>query len=168
MATNEHAADAATQSVGKVFIMYGTAKAVSPEGTERALGPNSPIFANDRIITGSDGSLSIVFDDPANSQLNLGRMSEIIIDEEVYDAQAADAADVAGEVAEIQKALLAEDFDPTTELEAPAAGLGGPATDGGGHPTVQFEETGGEVTPTSGADTTGVEGGFLDPLGGID
>ncbi|MCK5405701.1 MAG: hypothetical protein KAI75_10705, partial [Desulfobulbaceae bacterium] len=96
MATNEHAADAATQSVGKVFIMYGTAKAVSPEGTERALGPNSPIFANDRIITGSDGSLSIVFDDPANSQLNLGRMSEIIIDEEVYDAQAADAADVAG------------------------------------------------------------------------
>ena len=60
------------QVVGKVAILYGNVKAVSIDGTERVLGPNSPIFAYDRIITESDGRVSIVIDDPAQSQIDIG------------------------------------------------------------------------------------------------
>ena len=37
------------QIVGKVFILHGTVKAVSPDGAMRVLAPNSPIYAYDRI-----------------------------------------------------------------------------------------------------------------------
>lgn len=170
MAGNEHTTDSSSviqQPVGKVFIVYGTVKAVSSDGTTRALAPNSPIYAQDRILTESDGRVSIVFNDPVNPQLNLGRMSAIIIDEDVYNTEAADISDVAGEVKEIQETLLSEDFDPTTELEAPAAGDVGSASDGGGHPIVSFEATNEEVVPVSGAETTGVTRDSLEPIEGI-
>ncbi|NOR10763.1 MAG: retention module-containing protein, partial [Desulfovibrionaceae bacterium] len=170
MADNKQVLESSTVSqepVGKVFIVYGTAKAISSDGTTRDLAPNSAIYAQDRIITESDGRLSIVFNDSTNSQLNLGRMSDIVIDEDVYNTDTADLAEVTSEVEEIQEALLAEGFDPTTELAAPAAGDAGSASDGGGHPVVSFETTGEVVVPTSGAETTGVERSFLDPVGGI-
>ena len=53
--------DAGHQVKGKVAILYGMVKAVSPDGTVRLLKVNSPVFADDRIITGDDGSISIVF-----------------------------------------------------------------------------------------------------------
>ena len=53
---------AGNQVVGKVVILYGTVKAISPDGTVRLLMPNSPVFANDRIVTESDGNVSIMFD----------------------------------------------------------------------------------------------------------
>ncbi|MCK5193338.1 MAG: retention module-containing protein, partial [Desulfobulbaceae bacterium] len=170
MADNKQVLESSTVSqepVGKVFIVYGTAKVISSDGTTRALAPNSAIYAQDRILTESDGRLSIVFNDSTNSQLNLGRMSDIVIDEDVYNTDTADLAEVTSEVEEIQEALLAEGFDPTTELAAPAAGDAGSASDGGGHPVVSFEATGEVVVPTSGAETTGVERSFLDPVGGI-
>src|SRR4030042_5013160 len=72
------------QVIGKVFIIYGTVKAVAPDGTVRILAPNSPIFANEKIITESDGSISIMLDGPPPTQLDLGRMTEIVLDEDVY------------------------------------------------------------------------------------
>ena len=48
------------QVIGKVLIIYGTAKAVAPDGTMRILAPNSPVFADEKIITESDGSVSIM------------------------------------------------------------------------------------------------------------
>jgi len=170
MADNTQVVDSSNVSqepVGKVFIVYGTAKVISTDGTTKALAPNSPIFAQDRIITESDGRLSIIFDDPANPQLNLGRMSDIIIDEDVYNTATEDLAEVTGEVEEVQEAILSEGFDPTTELPAPAAGDAGGASDGGGHPIASFASTGESVTPTSGAETAGVTNDFLDPVPGI-
>ncbi len=94
--------------VGKVIIMQGTVKAVSAEGVERVLTPNSPIYANDLIITESDASASIAFNDPTQPQLNLGRMTEMTIDEDVYNGDTgADPADAAASVQEIQTALAA-------------------------------------------------------------
>jgi len=124
---------AESQAVGKVTILYGTVKAVSPDGNVRVLALNNTVFANDTIITESDGMVSILFDDPAQTQLDLGRMSEVILDEDVYSGAApADVEEIAAEIEEIQEAILAEGIDPTTVLEAPAAG--GTSSAGGGHP----------------------------------
>ncbi|MFA7684911.1 MAG: retention module-containing protein, partial [Syntrophales bacterium] len=138
-------------AVGKVVILYGTVKAVSPDGTIRILTPNSQVFANDLIITESDGSVSIILAGPPPTHLDLGRMSQIVLDEDVYGGAGA-AADAAAEADQIQQALLAG--DEPIEPEAPAAG--GEANAGGGHPVVNFALTGEEVTPESGAETRGI------------
>ncbi len=72
------------QAVGKVLIVKGNVQAQSPDGAIRILQTNSPVFANDRIITGQDGMISIVFGDAGRTQLDLGRMSDVLIDEDVF------------------------------------------------------------------------------------
>ena len=94
-------AEQANQAIGKVMIVYGTVKAESADGVVRVLQPNSPIFFNDRINTGADGAVSIVFSDPANTQLDLGRMTDMVITEDVLasgEGGAASLDDVAAEV----------------------------------------------------------------------
>src|SRR5512138_818412 len=101
---------AGNQVVGKVIILYGTVKAISPDGTVRLLAPNSPIFANDRIVTESDGNVSIMFDGTPPSQMDLGRMSNVAIDEDVYAGVSPSVtSDAAAEFAQIEKALMAGD-----------------------------------------------------------
>ena len=151
------------QEVGKVFIIYGKVKAISSDGTERVLGPNSPIFEYDRIVTESDGMLSIILNDPAQTQIDIGRMSDVQIDEDVFAGATADEiAEVAAEIEEIQEAILAEDFDPTIELEAAAAGGTGGA--GGGHPVPEFTDITPDGLITSGAETTGIGGDVVNPI----
>ena len=127
MATGENTTEIETANllVGKVAILYGNVKALASDGTERVLAVNSPIFAHDRIMTGSDGMVSIVIDDAARTHIDIGRMSDVVIDEDIFAGiSGAEAAEAAAEVEQIQELLLAEGdtFDPTTELEAPAAG----------------------------------------------
>ncbi|MBJ6752449.1 immunoglobulin-like domain-containing protein, partial [Geomonas anaerohicana] len=151
MAQNNQAAG--HQVVGKVVILYGTVKAISPDGAIRLLMPNSPIFADDRIVTESDGSASIVFDGAQGNQLDLGRMMNVSIDQDVYGTvMSGDTTDTSAEVAQIQQALLTG--DQPIELAAPAAG--GPADAGGTHPVFIVTPTGEEVQPTGGVTTTGV------------
>ena len=158
MASNESTTGTAagSQVVGKVFVQYGTAKAVAADGTERALAPNSPIFAHDQIITDSDGSVSIMIDGhdgaPA-TQLDLGRMSHITIDEDVYAGAAPGVtADATAEADKIQQALLAG--DQPIDLDATAAG--GDAGAGGGVTSpFSLSLTGAEGQVGSGAGTTG-------------
>jgi len=169
MATAEYATgtEAGTQVVGNVVILYGNVKAISIDGTERLLGPNSPIFSYDRIITESDGRVAIIMDDPAQSQLDIGRMSHIIIDEDIFaGVTPEDVAAATAEIEQIQEALLAEDFDPTVELEAPAAGAS-PAA-GGGHPVPDFARVTheGEVI-ASHTETTGITTDTVDPIDGM-
>ena len=73
----------AEQSIGKVAIVYGNVKAISQDGVERVLQPNSPIFLMDRVNTGADGAISIVFNDSADTQLDLGRMTDMVIDKSI-------------------------------------------------------------------------------------
>src|SRR5512138_1153743 len=101
---------AGNQVVGKVVILYGTVKAISPDGAVRMLAPNSPIFANDRIVTESDGNVSIMFDGTPPTQMDLGRMSNVAIDEDVYAGVSPSVtSDAAAEFAQIEKALMAGD-----------------------------------------------------------
>ena len=93
------------QAVGKAVIVYGSVKAVSASGLERVLGPNSIIYADEHIVTGPDGSVSIAFTDNP-TQLILGRMSDVAIDEDVYSASTTtEIQDQALSVEDIQKAL---------------------------------------------------------------
>ncbi|MFZ2948210.1 MAG: retention module-containing protein, partial [Desulfuromonadaceae bacterium] len=166
MATNTRvpAAGTGNEVVGKVVILYGTVKAVSPDGTVRLLMPNSPIFANDRIITESDGNVSIMFAGTPPTQMDLGRMSNVIVDEDVYAGGASSvASDAAAEAEQIQKALMSG--DEPIDIEAPAAG--GEAGVGGGHPVFVVDVAGAEVTPTSGAGTIGVSYGTTGTLEGV-
>jgi len=159
--------DSGNQVVGKVSILYGTAKAISPDGTVRVLDANSLVYADDRIITESDGSVSIVLNDPAQTHLNIGRMSDIVIDEDVYGGVAPeDVAEAAAEVEEIQQALLAGDDTGDIEMEATAEG-GGAASADGGHPVYKVEAEGNEVTPEAFAETEGWVPGTQDTIPGV-
>jgi len=157
-------------AVGKVVILYGTVKAISPDGTVRVMGPNSLVFANDKIITESDGSVSIILEGMPPIHLDLGRMSQIVLDQDVLSGPGT-PADALAEADKVQQALLAG--EQPIEPEAPAAG--GEASSGGGHPTVAYDLTGAEVTPDSGAETRGIGFAPLEnvqydsvPIGGDD
>jgi hypothetical protein len=170
MASGENTTEIETANllVGKVAILYGNVKAVASDGTERVLAVNSPIFAHDRIMTGSDGMVSIVIDDATQTQIDIGRMSYVIIDEDIFAGiSGAEATEAAAEVEQIQELLLAEGdtFDPTTELEAPAAG--GVASAGGGHPVPVFDRITHEGEVTSGAETTGIGSDTVEPIEGV-
>ena len=163
-------AKAASGAIGKVAIIYGEVKAIAPDGTVRILGPNSLVFADDQIITGADGSVSLILDGTPPIHLDLGRMSQITLDEDVYGGPAS-AADAAAQAEQAQQALLAG--EQPIEPEAPAAG--GEASSGGGHPVVNNSLTGAEVTPDSGAETRGIGFAPLEnveydsvPIGGDD
>ena len=154
------------QAVGRVLIVKGSVQAQSPDGAIRILQTDSPVFANDRIITGLDGMISVVFGDAGRTQLDLGRMTDVLIDEDVFQGEVpADISDVTAEVERIQQALVDGDIDPTVDLEAPAAGAGAAslAGAGGGHDFVKFDLTAEEVTPVSGAETRGIARDFLNP-----
>ena len=140
-------------AIGKIAILYGTVKAVSPDGTVRILGPNSMVFANDKIITESDGSVSIILDGTPPIHLDLGRMSQIVLDESVLGGAGTTTTEAAAEADQVQQTILAG--DQPIQPEAPAAG--GEANAGGGHPVVNYALTGEEVTPDSGAETRGIE-----------
>ncbi|MCK9528813.1 MAG: retention module-containing protein, partial [Syntrophales bacterium] len=151
-------------AIGKAVILFGTVKAVAPDGTERVLEPNSVVYANERIITESDGSVSIMLDGPPPSQIDLGRMSDVLLDEDVYAAGPA-TADAMDMMAEAERILEALEGDEDIEIDATAAGAGGGA--GGGLTLVKFDADGNEILPDSGAETQGVSFGTTDTIEGI-
>jgi VCBS repeat-containing protein len=151
----------ANQAIGKVFILYGKVKAVASDGTERVLGPNSVIYANERIVTEADGSVSIMLDGPPPAQIDLGRMSDVLLNEDVYAAAPPEVVkDVAADAEKIQEALEGQG-----EIELDATAAGG-AAGTGGQDVVRFNLDGSEVTPESGAETTGIGFDTVDPLAG--
>ena len=147
------------QVIGKVFILYGKVKAIALDGTVRVLEVNSPVFAMERIVTESDGSVSIFIDGTPPVQIDIGRMSDIMMDEDIYAGVGAE--EIAAATAEVDEIQAMLEGEGDIELDATAAG--GTADSGGGHETVVFELTGEEVAPESGAETTGVGGDTVDP-----
>ncbi len=145
----------AEQSIGKVIVVYGNVKAISQDGVERVLQPNSPIFLMDRVNTGADGAISIVFNDAENTQLDLGRMTDMVVDKSILAAEELDLEDVTADIEAIQEALLSGD-----EIES-----GDPA--GGAVPeparraaACQAQRDGNEGEVASGAETRGVSFNF--------
>ena len=148
--------------IGKVIVLYGTVKAVAPDGTVRVLGPNSLVYAGERIITESDGSVSIVLNGPPAGQIDLGRMSDVLLTEDVYAGAGSDeVTDAVAQAEQIEEAIAGEE---DIELEAAAAG-GAEGT--GTHEIPLFDLDANEVTPDSGAETTGFTYGTVDTLRGV-
>ncbi|WP_156382933.1 retention module-containing protein, partial [Pseudomonas sp. Root569] len=132
--------------VGQVFV-------VSPEGIRRVLIEGDRLFAGDQVDTGLSGAVSLELAD--GRILDLGRdtqWSADLPDSSVDLAAATEQA--APSVAELQQAIAAG-ADPTTELEATAAGAtaAGNGAAGGGHSFVVLDATAGRVDPTIGFPT---------------
>ena len=132
--------------VGQVFV-------ISPEGARRLLVEGDRLFAGDQIDTGMSGAVSLELAD--GRTLDLGRDTQWSADlpDSTLDLAAA-TEQAAPSVAELQQAIAAG-ADPTTDLEATAAGAtaAGNGAAGGGHSFVVLDATAGRVDPTIGFPT---------------
>jgi len=72
------------QVIGKVAILQSQVQVIAMDGAVRTLFSNSVVFANDHIVTGRDGSLSLFIIGNPPTQLDIGRMTETVLDEDVY------------------------------------------------------------------------------------
>ncbi|WP_410480395.1 retention module-containing protein [Pseudomonas sp. DCA-1] len=142
--------------VAIVKSIVGQVIAVSPEGIRRVLIEGDRLLTGEEVLTGPGGAVTLELAD--GRMLDLGRDSQWSADapDSSTDLSQA-AAQAAPSVEELQQAIAAG-VDPTTELEATAAGpssAGGGAL-GGGHSFVMLEETAGRVDPTVGFPTDGL------------
>ena len=112
------AIEAQPLQVGHALIVQGTVRVESTNGVSRAIEPNSQIFLDDQISTGSSGAVSIVLSNDNGIQLDLGRMSQLVIDEDVTGSTLPDLGDVALE-AGLAADLLHnwESLEPIATLE---------------------------------------------------
>uniref|UniRef100_UPI000A93B048 retention module-containing protein n=1 Tax=Pseudomonas bananamidigenes TaxID=2843610 RepID=UPI000A93B048 len=136
--------------VGQVFV-------VSPEGVRRVLVEGDRLFAGDQVDTGVAGAVSLELAD--GRTLDLGRDTQWSADTPDSSTDLAEAtAQAAPSVEELQQAIAAG-ADPTTALEATAAGptaAGSGGAAGGGHSFVMLDATAGRVDPTIGFPTAGI------------
>ncbi|WP_223488645.1 retention module-containing protein, partial [Pseudomonas sp. A-RE-19] len=136
--------------VGQVF-------AVSPEGIRRVLVEGDRLLVGDQVDTGAAGAITLELAD--GRTLDLGRDTQWSGSNPDSSTDLAQAtAQAAPSVDELQQAIAAG-VDPTTALEATAAGptaagTGGAA--GGGHSFVVLDATAGRVDPTIGFPTAGL------------
>ncbi|MEJ1296109.1 MAG: retention module-containing protein [Candidatus Sedimenticola sp. (ex Thyasira tokunagai)] len=156
-----------TNPIGFVEFVKGAVTA-STDGVSRTLVLGDPVFANDTILTGDAGIVTLLLND--GTRMDLGRNSEAVLDSEVYDIAAVeDVAAAIASVEAIQEAILAG-ADPTALLPPTAAGptaAGAPGEDGGGHDFVTVELTGQRAAPESGFETTGLAFAFDQPEGEV-
>ncbi|WP_163907643.1 retention module-containing protein, partial [Pseudomonas frederiksbergensis] len=136
--------------VGQVF-------AVSPEGVRRVLVEGDRLFVGDQVDTGAAGAVTLELAD--GRTLDLGRDTQWSGTDPDSSTDLAEAtAQAAPSVEELQQAIVAG-ADPTTDLEATAAGptaAGGDGAAGGGHSFVMLDATAGRVDPTIGFPTAGI------------
>ncbi|MGN4051873.1 LapA family giant adhesin [Pseudomonas sp. SM4] len=136
--------------VGQVFV-------VSPEGVRRVLVEGDRLYVGDQIDTGLSGAVSLELAD--GRTLDLGRETQWSASAPDSSTDLAEAtAQAAPSVAELQQAIAAG-VDPTTALEATAAGPSAAGTGGaagGGHSFVMLDATAGRVDPTIGFPTAGI------------
>ncbi|WP_343599134.1 retention module-containing protein, partial [Pseudomonas sp.] len=141
--------------VAIVKSIVGQVIAVSPEGIRRVLIEGDRLYAGEQVLTGVGGAITLQL--PDGRYLDLGRDSQwsagtpdSSTDMRLATAQAAPS------VEQLQQAIQAG-VDPTTALEATAAGPTSSGSSsgalGGGHSVVMLEETAGRVDATVGYQT---------------
>jgi len=108
-------------SVGTVKTVVGLVKAVDANGAERVLQVGDKVYANETIITSADGGVIIEF--PNGSHLDLPRSAHIMLDPEIYSANASTSIEkeASDEAARIARAI-AEGRDPNAAANPAAAG----------------------------------------------
>ncbi|WP_460089416.1 LapA family giant adhesin [Pseudomonas sp. S2_E02] len=146
--------------VAIVKSIVGQVVAVSPEGVRRVLVEGDRLFVGDQIDTGLSGAVSLELAD--GRTLDLGRETQWSANAPDSSTDLAEAtAQAAPSVAELQQAIAAG-VDPTTALDATAAGPSAAGTGGaagGGHSFVMLDATAGRVDPTIGFPTAGINAG---------
>ncbi len=141
-------------SAGKVFILYGTVKAVAPDGTERILHPGDIVYRDERIVTGPDGMISITLDQTGQPTLDLGRLREVTLNE-IDDSKLTTTHSARNNDNEV--------VDENHAIETDISSHMADNDDGGSHPFVTFIDPNPEVIPDAGCETTGINRNFLDP-----
>ena len=118
------AVNAESFQVGQALVVYGTVRVESANGVSRIIEPNSQIFFEDRIDTGNNGAVSIMLNDSDGTQIDVGRLSEILIDEDVLNVTLPDLGDVSVEAGLLADLLHSQDsFDSVASMDSvlPAA-----------------------------------------------
>ncbi|RAS19621.1 MULTISPECIES: retention module-containing protein, partial [unclassified Pseudomonas] len=139
--------------VAIVKSIVGQVIAVSPEGIRRVLIEGDRLMAGEQVLTGAGGAVTLELSD--GRTLDLGRDTQWSSDAPDSTTDLTQAtAQAAPSVEELQQAIAAG-ADPTTDLEATAAGpaAAGGGSVGGGHSFVMLAETAGVVDPTIGFPT---------------
>jgi len=104
--------------IGQALVVQGSVTMQSVNGVGQVVKPNSPIHLDDRIDTGGDGAVSILLADSENTQLDIGNMSRIIIDDDVAGSILPELGDVAVEAGLVGDLLQNwESFEPLAPLE---------------------------------------------------
>ena len=148
--------ETATQTVvGTVTSLTGTVKAIGIDGLERVLQAGDQVHTDEIIVTGVSASVDIKFNNGSN--VDLGSDSRVALDSDVVGSTS--AGDAATSVEAVQQAIVAGQ-DPTANLEAPGAGLGG---EQGGHDFVRVDLIDQRVNPESGFETEGLSFSFENP-----
>ncbi|MBC3492149.1 retention module-containing protein, partial [Pseudomonas taiwanensis] len=140
--------------VAIVKSIVGQVIAVSPEGIRRLLIEGDRLYAGEQVLTGPGGAVTLQLAD--GRYVDLGRDSQWSAETPDSSTDLSQAtAQAAPSVEQLQQAIQAG-VDPTTALEATAAGpsaAGGSGALGGGHSFVLLEATAGAVAPTVGYTT---------------
>ncbi|MFW5426237.1 MAG: retention module-containing protein, partial [Methylophagaceae bacterium] len=144
--------------IGIVKALIGSAVITATDGSQRNLLVGDRVYADEIITTGDASAIEIEFAD--GSLMDLGRNSQALLDNEVFDPQQAVEPILDVDIAALQDALVDGD-DPTQEGPAPAAGLESESgNEGVSTVVVDYLDPVAEVT--SGFETTGVARSILD------
>ena len=139
--------------VGLAVVVQGSVRVESADGVTKVIQPNSQIFLDDHIDTGSGGAVSIVWNDSAATQLDLDRVSSVTIDDDVAGGTLPDLGDVAveaGSVADLWKAW--ESYEPIEALDT----LASATDDSGAEETAETDSIQGlDGPPATVADSDG-------------
>ena len=135
------------QVVGTITSLTGTVEAIGIDGQERILQAGDQVHADEVIMTGATASVEIKFNN--GNDVNMGSDARVALDSDVYGSTS--TGDAATSVEAVQQAIVAGQ-DPTANLEAPGAGLGG---EEGGHDFVRVDLIDQRVNPESGFETEG-------------
>ncbi|EMD98731.1 type 1 secretion target domain-containing protein, partial [Stutzerimonas stutzeri NF13] len=132
-----------------VKSVIGQAFAISADGVRRALFEGDRLFSGEQVLTEAGSAVTLEL--PNGEMISLG---------ESASWQAGELADTGDSepISELEQAI-ADGFDPTTDLEATAAGPGaggGASGSGGGHTAIVLDETGEQVQATIGFPTDGL------------
>ncbi|AYC33939.1 retention module-containing protein [Pseudomonas cavernae] len=136
--------------VAIVKNVVGQVIALSQEGAQRLLIEGDRLFKGEQLMTGAEGRVSLEL---ANGQtVDLGRDSQWSAANASAPAPAPTAASADSDITQLQQAIAAG-VDPTTELEATAAGPSAAGTGGAagsGHSFVVLDATAQSVEATIG------------------
>jgi len=137
-----------------VKSVIGQAFAISADGVRRALVEGDRLFSGEQVLTEAGSAVTLEL--PNGETVSLGELA-------FWQAgELADRGD-SESISELEQAI-ADGFDPTTDLEATAAGPGaggGAGGSGGGHTAIVLDETGEQVQATTGFSTDGLASAVL-------